>query len=519
MDYAQVSWICLVGSDSNALLDATLRMENQAKLRSKRSAPIYKYGFRVPRTAKDAIEIDKANNNTRWKESMALEISQLQEYDTFRDLGKGALTLIGYKKIQVHMVFDIKHDGRHKSRMVAGGHMTDVPVESVYSGVVSLRSLRMVIFLAELNGLELWGADIGNAYLEAKTKEKVYIVGGLEFGEELEGHTLIIDKALYGLKSSGLRWHDKLFDTLRELGFEVSKADNDVWMRPCPNGECYEYIAVYVDDLCLVMKDPQAFINSLKEKYGFKLKGVGPLEYHLGTKYGRDSDGTLYASSQRYIEKMTDSFTNMFPNEKLNTKLKSAIPKNDHPELDDSPPSNNVDTAKYLSMIGALHWVVTLGRFDVMTATTSLAKFRMEPRQGHLERLKGVYGYLAGTNDGAIRFRTGEPDYTDLPDQEYDWMRTVYGHVEELKAKDAPPPLGKRVVLTTYVDANLYHDLITGRALTGILHMLNGRLLTGTLSTKLRSKQLPMVLSLWQLALLRIRLLTYASHCVTWAFP
>ena len=74
------------------------------------------------------------------------------------------------------MVYDVKHDGRHKFRLVAGGHLTDTPIESVYSGVVSLRSLRLVIFLAELNGLEVWGADIGNAYLEAKTKEKVYII-------------------------------------------------------------------------------------------------------------------------------------------------------------------------------------------------------------------------------------------------------------------------------------------------------------------------------------------------------
>jgi hypothetical protein len=172
---------------------------------------------------------------------------------------------------------------------------------------------------------------------------------------------------------------------------------------------------------------------------------------------------------------MVDSYTNtLFPGEKLNTKLKSALPKNDHPELDESPLLDEVDAAKYLSMIGALHWVISLGRFDVHSATVSLAKFRVAPHQGHLERAKGVYGYLAGNKDGAIRFRIGKPDYSDLPDQEFDWMRTVYGHVEELMAKDAPPPLGKEVIVTTYVDANLYHDLISGRALTGIFHLLNG---------------------------------------------
>jgi hypothetical protein len=62
----------------------------------------------------------------------------------------------------------------------------------------------MVTFLSELNGMELWAIDIGNAHLEAYTAEKLYIVAGPEFGE-LEGHMLIISKKLYGLRTSGLR--------------------------------------------------------------------------------------------------------------------------------------------------------------------------------------------------------------------------------------------------------------------------------------------------------------------------
>jgi hypothetical protein len=58
-------------------------------------------------------------------------------------------------------VFDVKHDGCHKARYVAGGHLTNVPNVSVYSRVVSLRGLRMVAFQSELNGLDLWATDIG----------------------------------------------------------------------------------------------------------------------------------------------------------------------------------------------------------------------------------------------------------------------------------------------------------------------------------------------------------------------
>ena len=63
--------------------------------------------------------------------------------------------------------------------------------------------------------------------------------------------------------------------------------------------------------------------------------------------------------------------------------------------------------------------------------------------------------------------------YSDLPDNEYDWERRVYGKVREQTPEDAPVPKGKPVVTTTYKDANLYHDLATGRAVSGVLHFLN----------------------------------------------
>ena len=81
----------------------------------------------------------------------------------------------GYHKIKV-LVFAVKFDGRHKARLVADGHLTTEPVENIYSGVVPVRNLRLVVFLGKFNNLDIWGAAIGNAYLEAFTDEKLYIV-------------------------------------------------------------------------------------------------------------------------------------------------------------------------------------------------------------------------------------------------------------------------------------------------------------------------------------------------------
>ena len=67
-----------------------------------------------------------------------IELSQINEYDTFTDKGKNYRPSVDFKKITVHMVYAVKHNGRHKSGLVTGGHLTDTPINSVYSSVVSL---------------------------------------------------------------------------------------------------------------------------------------------------------------------------------------------------------------------------------------------------------------------------------------------------------------------------------------------------------------------------------------------
>ena len=117
------------------------RMCNQARLHTERNGPVYKFGILLPRDRNHALQIDKDNDNKVWETSIGLEMDQLNEYKTFRNMGKHAKIPRDHQKIQVHFVFDVKHDLRCKSRLVAGGHMTDPPKDSVYSGVVTLRSL------------------------------------------------------------------------------------------------------------------------------------------------------------------------------------------------------------------------------------------------------------------------------------------------------------------------------------------------------------------------------------------
>ena len=123
-------------------------------------------------------------------------MKQLDDYQMFNDLGLHAMEPEGFKKIKVHLIFDMKHDWRHLARLLADGQLTDIPVDKVYSGVVSLQGRRLLLFTVELNKLQVWSMGIGHAHLEAKTNGKVCFIAGPEYKGK-ERNLLTIHKALY----------------------------------------------------------------------------------------------------------------------------------------------------------------------------------------------------------------------------------------------------------------------------------------------------------------------------------
>ena len=111
--------------------------------------------------------------------------------------------LRGFQEIKCHIIFDVKMDFTRKARFVAGGHMTESPPSLTYSSVVSRESVKIAFLIAALNDLELMSCDIGNAYLNARCREKIWFVAGAECGPDLQGCVCKLVRALYGLKSSG----------------------------------------------------------------------------------------------------------------------------------------------------------------------------------------------------------------------------------------------------------------------------------------------------------------------------
>ena len=199
--------------------------------------------------------------------------------------------------------------------------------------------------------------------------------------------------------------------------------------------------------------------------------------YHLGGDYYRDADGTLCYGAKTYVARLISNYEMMF-GEKPCEKM-APLPPDEHPELDLTNFCGEDNIEKYQSLIGALQWCISLCHFDIAVAVMTLGHYQAAPRVGHLELVKHLCGYLRKYPDGAIHFRTGIPDHSEHAKkiETYDWMYSVYGDGVEELPEDMPAPKGNAVHMTSFEDANLYHDYVTGRAVTGILHMLNQTLI------------------------------------------
>ena len=219
-------------------------LKKQSRLISKLKTLYHKdnlqYGLEVPKNYTEAIKLDDKNGNNFWKNAFDKEMTNVKI--AFKFLGKGIPPPVGYKGIKCFIIFSVKMDLTRKAQFVAGGHMTAPPTSMTYASVVSRESVRIAFLLAALNDMDMLTGDIGNAYLNAYTTEKIYYRAGPEWGPTLEGTVCVIIRALYGLKTSANAWRQALCQTLnKKMGFEFSLADNDVWLKKCSHPDGTEY--------------------------------------------------------------------------------------------------------------------------------------------------------------------------------------------------------------------------------------------------------------------------------------
>lgn len=374
-------------------------------------------------------------------------------------------------------------DFTKKARLVAGGHWTDPPTSFTYSSVVTRKSVRIAFTVAALNDLDVIMSDVGNAYLNAKTSEKVYGVAGVEFGDNDVGKRCVTVRALYGLKSSGAAWRVHFASNdWRDMGFQLSLADPDVWIRAATkaNGfEYYEYILVYVDDQLTISEHAKEIPQQLIMDYKYRLKDVGPPRKYLGAKVGKQtlSDGSLawYMSAGEYLKKALPEIERKFGNI-VNLFGKSLLdtpaPTDFHPELDQSALLDNDNTWLYQSYIGILRWATKLGRVELTHSAATMAKFNASLREGHLRALLRIFAYCKKHLTSMIVFDAHAKDFSDVTWDSVDWSEFHPDAVKlgEAIPSNAPRPRGNAVQLNMFCDASHATDLTAFYDRDSVLH-------------------------------------------------
>lgn len=447
-----------------------------------------KYGLRIPKTMQEAVEIDLANKNTLWQDAIRDEMEKvIPALDVYDGDPKH---LVGYQHIKCHMIFDIKasENFRRKARFVAGGHMTDTPTSLTYSSVVSRDSVRILLLIAALNGLDVHSCDIKNAYLTADCREKITTTAGPEFGPELNGKLMIIRKALYGLKSSGAAFRAHLADHIYAMGFVPTRADPDVWFRPAvkENGfKYYEYILCYVDDILTISNDPGKIMENIKSRFELKNNAYGPPKEYLGATLKKkvvndEESGTSFecwvVCSNKYVNSAVANVEERLkrgdlPIDRL-PKASSPMSSNYHPEIDDSNEVNDQLTNYYQELVGVLRWAVELGRIDIAYEVSVMSSQMANPRVGHLKELLHIFGYLKQIPKKSLAMC---PAY-HFPDERRfrtcDWI-DFYPNASEPIPGDIPEPRGNLVDTSCFVDSSHANCLKTRRSHTGILLFVN----------------------------------------------
>ena len=213
-----------------------------------------------------------------------------------------------------------------------------------------------------------------------------------------------------------------------------------------------------MDDLAICMKDPQAFCDTQTTSSSKELD-------HSAIILVVDKPEM---KMELLLQIQGNMLTRFFSPKKTRTPLVAG----DHPENGLSEFCDQDQIKQYQTIVGQLFWLTRLGQFDIAVHVMTMSRFRQQPRVAHLERLKRIIGYLVNFSHGSLRFRAHEPDYSNLPHKEYDWQRTVYSGAKEEVPHDIPEPKGKHVATATFVDANLHHDQVTGRAVAACVHVV-----------------------------------------------
>ena len=163
----------------------------------------------------------------------------------------------------------------------------------------------------------------------------------------MKGEVLIIENALYGLKSSGVAFRAFLAETLDAMRLSSTEADPDVWIRPAgksDNEEYYKYVLCYVHDVLGISVEAKSLLQEIQRDFKFKKNKIEAPELYLGAKIEKKSLGKseMYTICSRDYAKLAIQHIEKRADERVKTPMTESY----IPEIDTSKELDLYDTAR-----------------------------------------------------------------------------------------------------------------------------------------------------------------------------
>ena len=264
---------------------------------------------------------------------------------------------------------------------------------------------------------------------------------------------VIVVRALYGLESASTSFRSFMAKKLDEMGLKSSKGDFDIWMRPAIKGngiEYYEYVMLYVDDVMASSHNALDLMKELGRGIKYKNDLIEPPSNYLGAQLKKKTlpNGMpcWSLSSDKYVNAAIDNVDESVKKRKRRVPCKSRTPMTSGfiPEMDGSNELSQEDLTFYQELIGILRWATELGRTDILHEVSILSQYQACPREGHLNELLHLFGYLKRRPKMSIYMDPSLPniDYGDFktkPSDFAEYYRDAYEQMPSSMPKARGP--------------------------------------------------------------------------------
>ncbi|KAM5586525.1 hypothetical protein ABKV19_005444, partial [Rosa sericea] len=326
-----------------------------------------------------------------WISAMQDELNQFTRNDVWYLVPRPSkCNVIGTKWIFRNKSDEKGNVIRNKARLVAQGYsqVEGLDFDETFAPVARLESVRLLLSIACHLQFKLFQMDVKTAFLNGFLQEEVYVEQppGFQDPHNLD-HVYRLKKALYGLKQAPRAWYERLSTHLVGKGYNTGSIDKTLFVKRTKNDIIIAQ--VYVDDIVFgstskyLVKEFQSVMES-----EFEMSMCGELTFFLGLQV-KQIDTGLFLSQSKYAENLIKKFG-------LASKKTVTNPMSTTAKLSEDHEGKSVDPTLYRSMIGSLLYL-TASRPDISYSVGVCARFQANPKESHLDAVKRIIRYVAGT--------------------------------------------------------------------------------------------------------------------------